>query len=153
MKNRYLLSMALLASIAFVLLSACTSSPKNHNVYLIPKGYTGWVFIIYHQKNASEIIEQDGTYQYKIGSNGVLKTATEDVRYGITTDDYFYIDEENNRIALDTDELIHSHKVTKAEAQGGLQYPAVESFFVGTEAQLSQNPNVVYPPDVKPIND
>ncbi|MET3849357.1 MULTISPECIES: hypothetical protein [unclassified Paenibacillus] len=52
-----------------------------------------------------------------------------------------------------TDELIHSHKVTKAEAQGGLQDPAVESFFVGTEAQLSKNPNVVYPPDVNPIND
>ncbi|MEK5643409.1 hypothetical protein BK138_01125 [Paenibacillus rhizosphaerae] len=153
MKNRYLLSMALLASIAFVLLSACTFSPKNHNVYLIPKGYTGWVFIIYHQNSASEIIAQDGTYQYKIGSNGVLKTATEDVRYGITTDDYFYIDEENNRIGLDPDELIHSHTVTKAETQGGLQYPAVESFFVGTEAQLSKNPKVVYPPDVKPIND
>lgn len=135
MKNRYLLSMALLASIAFVLLSACTFSPKNHNVYLIPKGYTGWVFIIYHQNSASEIIAQDGTYQYKIGSNGVLKTATEDVRYGITTDDYFYIDEENNRIGLDPDELIHSHTVTKAETQGGLQYPAVESFLL--ELKLS----------------
>lgn len=150
---------SLLVIIAFgvvLTLVGCTAKPKVHNEYLIPENYTGWVYVIFHQDGYSEITENNGKYQFIIGKDGILKTSTKDVKYGVSTDDYFYVDKNNNKTPINTDELIHSRKITKAESQEGekkINYPAVESFFVGTEQQFENSPGVTYPKDIKPIED
>jgi hypothetical protein len=94
-------------------------------IYLIPKGFTGKVNIIFNQngipkkyqtltgKDTVYICEvgtpikyEKGTRVYEIPSDGILLTQFSD-EYGFTNRKYFYVDEQGKRYPLETYNYIH----------------------------------------------
>lgn len=57
--------------ICFLLLG-CDRAEQE--VVIVPKGYTGYVLIIYDQPNGAEPTSENGKRLYTIPSNGILKT-------------------------------------------------------------------------------
>lgn len=77
--------------------SSCSlkSTPSN-GIYLIPKGYTGDVIILFNQPDGVIPEVENGLYVYKIPNDGILKVQTPGVP-GIVSKSYYYIDVSNRR--------------------------------------------------------
>lgn len=58
----------ILASLFF----SCNSGDEE--VIIVPKNYTGYIVIIYNQKNGESVKYENGKRVYQIPSNGILKT-------------------------------------------------------------------------------
>ncbi|WP_054955857.1 DUF6843 domain-containing protein [Paenibacillus dakarensis] len=141
--------------ICFVVAAAGCSKSIGKYEYLIPEDYVGWVYIIYDQSEYPEIKMENGLTTIRIGKDGILKTSNKDARYGTSTDKFFYVDEEGNKISeIDQTEEIHGRNMSNRGGGGvknGVEYtigliPTVESFFVGDESLMEKYKNV-YPED------
>jgi hypothetical protein len=86
-----------LTSITFFLLN---QSNETNDLYLIPEGYEGDVFVFYNIDGAPKIETEDGFEVHKINGNGYFVTSTPDMDYGTVTDQYFYVDEEGKRAPI-----------------------------------------------------
>ncbi|ETT79751.1 hypothetical protein C173_01292 [Paenibacillus sp. FSL R7-277] len=131
-----------------LILASCSSNKSNLNTYLIPKNYVGWVQIIYNQEGFTAIKQANGRNIFTIPESGVLKTSTPDVEYGISFEEFYYYDEQNKQQKLDVDQMIHGHTIGDGESvtsSGTIEGPTVQSFFVGTEAELKNTPDPGYP--------
>ncbi|MEK3876483.1 DUF6843 domain-containing protein [Paenibacillus sp. FSL M7-0420] len=131
-----------------LLLASCNSNKSKLNTYLIPNNYVGWVQIIYNQEGFNAIKQDHGRNIFTIPESGVLKTSTPDVEYGISFEEFYYYDEQNKQQKLDVDQMIHGHTIGDGESvssSGTIEGPTVQSFFVGTEAELKNTPNPDYP--------
>ncbi|MBP2112054.1 DUF6843 domain-containing protein [Paenibacillus silagei] len=131
-----------------LILASCSSNKSNLNTYLIPKNYVGWVQIIYDQEEFNAIEQDHGRNIFTIPESGVLKTSTPDVEYGISFEEFYYYDEQNKQQKLDVDQMIHGHTIGDGESvtsSGKIEGPTVQSFFVGTEAELKNTPDPGYP--------
>lgn len=85
--------------IIFVILiniSCSKISVPTDGIYLIPKGYTGDVIIIFDQPDGIVPEIESGFYLYKIPKDGILKVKTKGVT-GYVNKSYYYIDENNGR--------------------------------------------------------
>ena len=71
-------------------LTGCYNHPEPET-YLIPKGFTGRVNVIFNQKNGAAIKYENGRRIYEIPSNGILLTQIKD-EYGIINHQYYYVD-------------------------------------------------------------
>ncbi len=80
-----------------MLVSSCFffKYPRN-GIYLIPKGYTGDVIILFNQPDGVVPEVENGLYVYKIPENGILKVKTKGYK-GIVNKSYYYEDENNER--------------------------------------------------------
>lgn len=87
-----------------VLILSCTScslmlsavSESRDGIYLIPKGYTGEVVILFDQPDGIVPEVEDGLFVYKIPEDGMLKVKAK--RYkGIVNVSYFYVDGDGQR--------------------------------------------------------
>ncbi len=81
------------------LLSSCNYQHAEPEIYLIPKGFTGRVSIVFNQKNGLPIKNENNSRVYEISVNGICLTQFKPT-YGITNRLYFYVDSEGNRISL-----------------------------------------------------
>ena len=63
-------------------------------IYLIPKGYTGDVIILFNQPDGVVPEVENGLYVYKIPENGILKVKIKG-RTGIVNKSYYYVDKNN----------------------------------------------------------
>jgi hypothetical protein len=70
---------------------------ETDDLYLIPQGYEGYVFVFYNIAGAPKVETEDGFEVHKINNNGYFVTSTPDMDYGTVTDQYFYVDEEGKR--------------------------------------------------------
>lgn len=75
--------------------SSCRSTPTD-GIYLIPKGYTGDVIILFNQPHGVIPEIESGYNVYKIPEDGILKVKTKGIR-GIVNLSYFYVDKNNER--------------------------------------------------------
>lgn len=69
--------------------------PRN-GIYLIPKGYTGDVIILFNQPDGVVPEVENGLYVYKMPENGILKVKIKGYA-GIVNKSYYYVDENNER--------------------------------------------------------
>ncbi|WP_342603873.1 hypothetical protein [Peribacillus sp. FSL E2-0159] len=80
---------------------ALSDERKTNDIYLIPEGYEGDVFVFYNVKGAPEIEKEDGYEVHKINEKGYYATRTKDLDYGTVTDKYFYVSEKGHRTPID----------------------------------------------------
>lgn len=73
---------------------------ETDDLYLIPEGYEGDVFVFYNIAGAPKVETEDGYEVHKINSNGYFVTSTPDMDYGTVTDQYFYVDKEGERTPI-----------------------------------------------------
>jgi hypothetical protein len=87
----------------FILInSSCFSIFSSRDgIYLIPKGYTGDVIIIFNQPDGAELEIESGLYVYKIPKDGILKVRSAG-KTGIVNKSYFYVGENNQRQEIKT---------------------------------------------------
>lgn len=73
---------------------------ETNDVYLIPEGYEGDVYVIYNVKGAPKVQRESGYEVHHINEKGYFSTSTPDMDYGTVTDKYFYVDEKGNRTPI-----------------------------------------------------
>ena len=87
----------------YIILIACFTIRCNKNpepeTYLIPKGFTGRVDVIFNQKTGVPSKYENGRRIYMIPNNGILLSQFND-EYGIVNRKYYYVDSVNNRSEL-----------------------------------------------------
>ena len=82
--------------IAVLLNNACFFKYPRDGIYLIPKGYTGDVIILFNQSDGVIPEIENGLFVYKIPEDGILKVKTKGYT-GIVNQSYFYVDNNNQR--------------------------------------------------------
>lgn len=92
---------------AFVItLALCSGScfllkfPRN-GIYLLPKGFIGYVLIYYGVPDGVELQTEGGIWVYNIPSDGVLKVKDKESP-GVVSTSYFYVDESGTRQPIPT---------------------------------------------------
>jgi hypothetical protein len=75
------------------------NNPGPEIVYLIPKGFTGAVVIIFDQRGAAPAETENGKQVYRIPLNGVLRTQVKP-SYRIKGREYFYVDIDGSRSGI-----------------------------------------------------
>ncbi len=78
-----------------------TKTDETNGVYLIPEGYEGDVFVFYNVPGAPPVEVENDYFVHEIHEDGYFVTSTRDMRHGIVTDQYYYVDENGNRTAVD----------------------------------------------------
>ncbi|MBB3111314.1 ribosomal protein L37AE/L43A [Paenibacillus phyllosphaerae] len=80
-----------------------SADEEPRNVYLIPKGYTGWIEIHYRQASYPLIEINNNEYVFEIPDSGILRISNKEPHY--EEDEYYYTDS-NGR---STCELVSRH--------------------------------------------
>lgn len=107
--NNKLTIMTFTILISFLMsLTGCYNHPEPET-YLIPKGFTGRVNVIFNQKNGAAIKYENGRRIYEIPSNGILLTQFKD-EYGIINHQYYYVDSAGKRSELEVYKFEHFKK-------------------------------------------
>lgn len=98
-------STALSVSLVIAAISLYIFIERKYNVtndiYLIPEGYEGDVFVFYNVDGASPIETEDGFEVHTINEDGYFVTSTPNMEYGRVTDRYYYVDESGKRTPID----------------------------------------------------
>ncbi|QDH20382.1 DUF6843 domain-containing protein [Saccharibacillus brassicae] len=136
-----------------LVLTVGCSERRPASVYLIPEGYEGWVLIDFDQAGAPEIPLEDGKGIFKIGSDGTLDTSTPEPARGKAEDEYYWVDGQGNRSAIeDITEVIQDPSIgTRSNGKGAEGHPLpgkklVEQFFVGSLERMEHYPNPALAP-------
>ena len=75
---------------------ASCNNPGLEAIYLIPKGFTGVVVIIFDQPDGTPAETENGKQVYRIPLNGILRTQAKP-SYRIKGREYFYVDVDDSR--------------------------------------------------------
>lgn len=115
-------------------------SYKQHpNIFLIPKGYVGWIEIHYGLKDYPPLPKEDGSFILQIPESGILKTSNEP---SYKLNKFYYVDKNGNRIELQPDVYVQRGSIGNSEeiaSDGSVKkHPTVERHFVGTNEQWEQ---------------
>jgi hypothetical protein len=98
----------------------------DREVLLIPRGYTGDIFIVYRIKSGQPPLREDGARLYRIPSNGILLTQ-EEPNTGINgVSRFYYEDQSGPREPLER--IWHS---TVRDTPENRAHPQVEIFYPG----------------------
>lgn len=92
-----------------LMLNACTPKKSAPSIYIIPKGYTGEIILVFNYPTGKEKVYKHKKRVYQIPKSGLLTTkflAT----YGYLYDKYYYVGKDN-----DTLEILPSYNVTNPE--------------------------------------
>ncbi|QCR31131.1 hypothetical protein [Lysinibacillus sp. SGAir0095] len=95
-----ILSIVIAASITFLTLTLLNESNETDDIYLIPNGYEGDVYVFYNIKGAPMVEKEDDIEVHVINEKGYFLTSKPDMDYGTVTDRYYYVDEKGNRISI-----------------------------------------------------
>ncbi|MDR6121151.1 hypothetical protein QFZ87_000748 [Bacillus sp. SLBN-46] len=74
---------------------------QTDDLYLIPEGYEGDVYVFYNVKGAPKVEQEDGYDIHRINEKGYFVTSTPDLDYGTVTDKYVYVDKKGKRKPID----------------------------------------------------
>jgi len=77
------------------------SKSETNDIYLLPEGYEGEVYVFYNVKGAPELETEDGYEVHVINEEGYFATSAPDLDYGTVTDKYYYVDDAGNRTPID----------------------------------------------------
>jgi hypothetical protein len=119
------------------------TKPGTDEVYLIPEGHTGCVFVLYDIKDALPLKIKNKVITYQIPKDGVLKTSSNETfgwarKSGSGWHDvkYYYVNENGARVKELGEKNIHNpgNAGTTLEDTGGkIIRVAYSYFFVGSE--------------------
>ena len=73
---------------------------QTNDLYLIPQGYEGDVFVFYNVDGAPKLESENGYEVHVINEQGYFVTSEPDLDYGTVTDQYFYVDERGSRTPI-----------------------------------------------------
>jgi hypothetical protein len=148
-KRRVLKPFALCAAV----LASCCTGLAEPEMHLIPKGYTGNVFIIYAMDGGEPAAHEGIFRMYRIPSSGVLATRG-DLRHGWTWSRYFYMspDGQRQRITGYWPSTVAKTAQNRSDPEIGIFFPrsgairradhpcevAYAEYFVGTKRQLME---------------
>ncbi len=129
-----------------LMLLSCNNGDKE--IIIVPKNYTGYIVIIYSQKNGKPIKYENGKRIYEIPSNGILKTQFKG-NYGLRdfTEYYFEQVNPNNKIPsyVEFDKIPPNVVVGFIGANGnankdyeGKQTVEYSFYYVGTKADIQK---------------
>jgi len=91
-------------SIVFLILIGCSStSSVTNDIYLIPKGYEGNVYVFYNVKDAPSLTKEGDYDVYVINDMGYFVTSSPEMDYGRVTDKYYYVDKNGQRSPIQND--------------------------------------------------
>ena len=131
--------MLLLSLLAFI---GCSAGEEE--IYLLPKGYVGVVYIIFEQKTGKQPKYADGARVYEIPADGVLKTQFGFNDGWLDIPKFYYIDGqkripifyqiENKDIKVDTLQVCCIQ--TGNSYKGSNEAVQYERFFIGTKQQI-----------------
>lgn len=97
---KIILSVVIAVSTMSIGLFFINKSDETNNIYLIPEGYEGEVYVFYNVKGAAKVETEDGYEVHKINEEGYFVTSEPDMNYGTVTDKYYYVDERENRTPI-----------------------------------------------------
>ena len=102
----------LFIAISILLLAGCglNKQETTKNIFLIPEGFEGSIFVFYNMPNEPALKKEKGytvipikektldtLKDTDISQYGVHFTSTKDMIYGIVNDQYYYVDEKGKR--------------------------------------------------------
>jgi hypothetical protein len=96
--SKQILSYIILFFIVNVIFSSCDKQCQPE-IFLIPDGYKGPIYIIYNIKNGSKKEYENNKRIYRLPANGILLTQFKD-EYGIIDQEYYYQLASGKRIKL-----------------------------------------------------
>ncbi|HEX2787718.1 MAG TPA: hypothetical protein VHP32_07420 [Ignavibacteria bacterium] len=114
---------SLLYGISFLLMYL---NKPEAEIYLIPKGYTGHIYLVHDLQNGDPEEYENGKRIYRIPSSGVLFTKFID-EPGIITNDFYYIDSTGNRTEI-------KKKLTFADESENDTIPAIIASTIGSKS-------------------
>ncbi|MFJ7932083.1 DUF6843 domain-containing protein [Peribacillus sp. NPDC096448] len=109
---KVIVSLGVAIGLGIIISSALSEESQTNDIYLIPEGYEGDVFVFYNVKGAPEVEKEDGYEVHKINEKGYYATRTKDLDYGTVTDKYFYVNDKGHRTPID-------HKCVSTFGTGG----------------------------------
>lgn len=130
----------------FVAVLQCSCQNRDSEVFILPENYSGYVVILFNQKDGQEPKYFEGKRLYEIPSNGILKTQFE-AEYGYADKfDAFSksVSEENRLKSGIIDESLSDNKVSVCCYSTGKAYSrnnqaiAYLKVFVGTKSQVKK---------------
>ncbi|MFD1424601.1 DUF6843 domain-containing protein [Laceyella tengchongensis] len=155
----------IMSSILTILSVGCTKENHFDLVFLIPKGFTGWVYAVGDIPGKKALVKEDGKWLVPISHDGQLRTCTSlDGEGGV---EFYFVDEKGKRtkahMEYETIDWVPKkgviyvqgfHSVGREDEKG--EYPTMQQFFVGTaqqyEESLYRNQHEQYPDDIPPLN-
>jgi hypothetical protein len=105
--------------------------------YLLPKGFTGWVEVIYEQPGYPALKKEGNSFIYEVPPSGKIMTSSKNVSGPMVLS---YVEQDGRIIGFPTDvSMIHGGG-TSSGSEGGtngqtIKFPEKLTFFVGTEEQ------------------
>jgi hypothetical protein len=115
-------------------------------MYVLPKGYTGWVLIIFNQPNGQRTKYENGKRVYEIPEDGILRTQFAPNRDWHLPNKFFYT--ENGKMIeipefdykdLKIDSIqaccLSSGKTAKTPNDNWIEF---DDFYVGTKTQIDE---------------
>ena len=97
------LSILIAVSITSLCFFFMNKSDETNDIYLIPEGYEGEVYVFYNIKGAPMVETEDGYEVHVINEKGYYLTSALDMDYGTVTDKYYYVDDKGNRTPIDNE--------------------------------------------------
>lgn len=121
------------------------------HLFLLPKGFTGWVEVTYEQPGFPALIKEGRILIYEVPPSGKVMTTSKNVSGTMVLN---YVEQDGRRIEIPTDvSMIHGQGTSGGDRGGpnGLieKFPEKLTFFVGTEEQWQKakekRPNTTSP--------
>jgi hypothetical protein len=133
-----------LVGLGVVLFAQCGVTRRSE-IYLIPKGFTGWVRIEYGVYGAPTLSEEGRRYLVRVPNQGYVRTSTK-FEEGWAIDQFLYVDGQGNRERLALGELDkHTGSIwgiaTGFDQSHSNKGPIYRTFFVGSETLFLKNPS------------
>lgn len=97
---KVVLSILIAGSITSLTLFFINKSSETDDIYLIPKGFEGDVYVFYNIKGAPMVETEDGYEVHVVNEKGYFLTSKPEWDYGTVTDKYYYVDEKGNRAPI-----------------------------------------------------
>ena len=120
--------------------------PRTPCVYEIPEGFTGWVLIDYGRSDCPPIAVKDGRLVFRLGKDGRFCTSST-LQLGVAKDEYYYVGNSRRELPVTGwggGGLIWGGSTGSVQTPG-LKEKTYENFFVGTEQQFKQAPDMPRP--------
>jgi hypothetical protein len=122
-----------------ILLNRTTERTTTH-LFLLPKGFTGWVEVTYEQPGFPVLIKDGRILIYDVPHSGKILTASKNVSGTMILN---YVEQDGRRVEFSTDvSMIHGQGTSGGDRGGSNgvieKFPEKLTFFVGTEKQWQE---------------
>ncbi|WP_179281231.1 hypothetical protein [Paenibacillus sp. XY044] len=124
--------------VAAVVIGTKGLNEQENHIYVLPVGYTGWVTVIYNQKDYPELPKEGDAIVNNIPKDGVLKTSSAPTGGGMT---FYYADDQGNRTEVGIGMVQGQHMGTDTiqRPDGTNEEKSINAFYVGTEQQYNDH--------------